>query len=206
MTVTRSQKACGVVLAVAVTAFVWDRSSSGSPAAASAAPASLLVPHEPVAAGSDAGKTNTSDALWRAGWASRLNAIAREQCLDASGAGDAFAISTPWTVEKPVEVIASTQPAVNVNKELADAFRRHRLDAVVVGHRGYANVEGQGIFVGEVFDGFKLMSVTKSTALFGLDNTRVELKLHVDSKLNRVGGVIENASPRAAERSGKMLK
>jgi hypothetical protein len=205
MAVTRSQKISGAVLAIAVGAFVWDRSSSGSIAAGVSAPASLLVAHEPGSGGGDVGKTNL-DGLWRAQLASRLSAIARAQCLDASCPEDAFATLTPWVIEKPVEVAPVAGSSQNGNKELADAFRHHHLDAVVVGRRGYANVEGQGIFVGEIFDGFTLVSVTKSSAVFGRDTARVELKLRLDSKLNHVGSMIENASPRAVDRSEKMSK
>jgi hypothetical protein len=79
---------------------------------------------------------------------------------------------------------------------MAEAFRKHRLEAVMVGLRGYANVDGQGVFVGETFDGGTLLSVTKASAVFRLEGLRIELRLNAESTVNRKGMVIENSSPR----------
>lgn len=203
MTLTKSQKIYGAVMLVAAGAFVWDRATSGPTAVEANAPNKETAALKETPALLESGSSIVIPELPadRNGLSERLSNLARQQCLDAGAPENAFGIPPEWLPAKPAPVVAVAAVPVEVetNKKLAEAFRGHRLDAVMVGLRGYANVDGQGVFVGETFDKFTLLSVTKSSAIFGLDGVRVELRLAVDSKLNRKGGVIDNASPRRGD-------
>jgi hypothetical protein len=193
MTLTKSQKIYGAVMLVAAGAFAWDRATSGPTAVEASKETPVLL---------ESGSMTIPELpADRNGLGERLSSLAREKCLDAAGSENAFGIPPEWLPEKiaPVPTVPVVPAEAEANKKLAEAFRSHRLDAVMVGLRGYANVDGQGVFVGETFDKFTLLSVTKSSAIFGLDGVQVELRLAVDSKMNRKGGVIDNASPRRGD-------
>ena len=123
--------------------------------------------------------------------------LARDEQLDLTACDNAFGLPQKW-VTRAVDPISPTvtAPLPTPNQKRVDSFRQHRLNAVMVGKRGYANLDGQGVFIGEFFDDFKLVSVTKTAAVFELEGSRVELRLTDESKLNRKGSVIENAAPR----------
>jgi hypothetical protein len=197
MTLTKSQKIYGAAMLVAAGAFVWDRATSGP------APVEASAPRKETPALLETSSLITIPELPadRNGLSQRLSSLARQQCLDAAAPDNAFGIPPEWLPEKPAPVptVPVVPAEVETNKRLAEAFRSHRLDAVMVGLRGYANVDGQGVFIGETFDKFTLLSVTKSSAIFGLDGVQVELRLAVDAKINRKGGVIDNASPRRGD-------
>ena len=200
MALTKAQKIYGAILAAAVGAFVSDRSASG-PVPASAA--SLVVPHDSTPLVKSTLKSGTGETganfslLARDGSTRRLEALARTECLDPSASDNAFELSPEWGLGSAGEPKADSavKPITEATLKVAEAFRKHRLDAVMVGLRGYANVDGQGVFIGETFDGGTLLWVTKTSAVFGLEGLRVELRLNVESTVNRKGTVIENSSP-----------
>lgn len=198
MTLTRSQKMYVAVLAVAAAAFVYDRATSAPTAAQGASgakDAALAVtdfapsPFPPLA---------LSGTAEQGGLNIRLQDLARTRCLDASAPENAFSLPPTWPMPKVAEreQVAADMAQTEMNRKLIDAFRQHRLEAVVVGQKGYANVDGQGVFVGETVDRFTLLSVTKSSAVFGLDQLRVELELPNNSRLHGRGNLLEHPSPR----------
>jgi hypothetical protein len=192
------QKVYGALLLAAVGGFIWDRMSSGPAAVEANASPDLVVPRDANSA-SGGIKAAPADVLGRSAWRQRLALLASNECLDPSSVPDAFEASEAWAngkIANPAPA-PSTQPDSKVNAELAAAFRKHRLDVVMVGARGYANVDGQGIFVGEMLDGFTLMQVTQKTAVFSRENLRVELRLPTDATLKHRGSIIENASPKS---------
>jgi len=203
MKLTRTQKIYGAVMIVAVGALVWDRSSTGPTAALASAGDSLLLQSAPkpiadIRTGRD--DPSNSFAASAAGnrFRQRLAILARDERLEAGVAENAFGLPKKW-LTKPVDPVLETGNATvpTQTQTRIETFRQHHLAAVMVGHRGYANVDGQGIFVGESLDGFKLISVTKTTALFELDGSPLELHLVSEIKVNRKSSVIENAAPRS---------
>ncbi len=202
MKLTRTQKIYATVMALAAGALVWDR-AGGAPATAEASAGKALLLQTSAKAVAETRSSredsNTSFAASAAGhrFRQRLAILARDEQLDPNLSTNAFALSTKW-VTKPVDPTSSVvgPPLPGLNEKRLDAFRQHHLAAVMVGHRGYANVDGQGVFVGETFDEFRLLSVTKSAARFGFEGLEVELHLLADAKLNHKGSVIENAVPR----------
>ena len=199
MTLTKAQKIYGAALILAAGAFAWDRWSSGSAPAEAAAAVSFAVPRD---AKVGAVKAQVLDAPARAGWFQRLARLASDACLDASNPDNAFE-PPGWGHERvndsnPATTIAEARSKADI--EAADAFRKHRLDMVMTGPRAYANVDGQGLFIGEVFDGFTLARVTKSTAVFARDQIRVELHLSTEANIKRRGTLIDNSSPKSGNR------
>ena len=203
MTLTRTQKIYGAVMIVAAGALVWDRSSTGpAKAVASAGDSPLLQSTPKPIADIRSGRDDSSNsfAASAAGnrFRQRMAILARDEQLDPAAAENAFGLPKKW-LTKPLDPALETvnSPVLSQTQTRIETFRQHHLAAVMVGHRGYANVDGQGIFVGESLDGFKLISVTKTTALFELDGSPLELHLVSEIKVNRKGSVIENAAPRS---------
>ena len=196
MTLTKSQKMYGAVMLLAAGAFVYDRATSGPSVAEAIAAKDALPVSEPLSL-----VIGPEGLIERDGLNSRLANLARAQCLDSSSSDNAFAMPPVWAPAMWQEATQNsvTPSDIEANKMLVDAFRLHHLDAVIVGQRGYANVDGQGVFAGESLEGFKLLYVTKSSAVFGLEGMRVELRLPIDSKLRGKGGVIENGPKRAGQ-------
>src|SRR5437870_5562979 len=71
--------------------------------------------------------------------------------------------------------VAGAGGVVSVWAEEWEAFGKARWEAVMVkGGGGEVWGEGRGFYVGQTRDGFKLLSVTKTSATFGLGGTKVE--------------------------------
>ncbi len=199
MTLTRTQKIYGGAMIVALLGLVWDRASVGPKAAEASAGGGLLMQSPLIAASEGRTGHDDSSSASVAGhhFSQRLAVLAKDQQLDPNVSGNAFGVSKAW-VAKPVKPASVADASViqGPSPKRVEAFREHHLGAVMVGLRGYANVDGQGVFVGEVFDDFKLLSVTKTAAVFECEGVQVQLRLALDPKLNRKGSLIENSAPR----------
>jgi hypothetical protein len=204
MKLNRKQSIYGGVMIVAAVAFAWDRIRSGpttpATAEASAQPAAdPLIRQKPTAipkAPRGSGPTATTVAAKAVPLAERLFAVARANNLDSSHADNAFALQRGWIKEKlPDTVQGQTHPdPTEADRKLVEAFRKHHLDAVMVGKRGgYAIIDGQTVLIGQTYHKFKLQAVTQTTATFTSGELEVELKLSVSQGVKRAGGVIENA-------------
>lgn len=198
MTLTRNQKFYSGAMVVALLGLVWDRASVGPKAAEASAVGSLLMQSPLIAASEVQSGRDDSSSANVAGhhFSQRLAVLAKDQQLDPNVSENAFGVPKAW-VAKPINPASVTDASAisGPRSRRVEAFREHHLGAVMVGLRGYANVDGQGVFVGEVFDDFKLLSVTKMAAVFEWEGVQVELRLAVDSKLNRKGSLIENSAP-----------
>lgn len=118
----------------------------------------------------------------------RLRAFAEERGLPATPAFDAFDPALDWVevkVDQPVETAA--KPV----RDPVDEFRKaHELIAVMAQQDGGIAVVSAGgatkgperkvyVRVGQTMDGFTLMSVTRTTAVFESDGKTAELTLPV---------------------------
>ena len=204
MKLTKQQKIYGAVMVLAGGAFIWDRATSGPAKVEGQTPADLLVQHDrPAAMGAPSLPLNStgtaSPSGAQRGVEQRLAAVAGAECLDPSSADDAFALSAMWRAKRlpePADPGPSVKPIdPRADREMAAAFiKRHQLGAVMVrGNRGYAIIDKTGVFVGQTYDHFKLLSVTKTAAVFACGEVRVELRLEGSATLKGDGGVIENA-------------
>jgi hypothetical protein len=204
MGLNKKQLAYGGVLAVAAGAFLWDRvTSTPMPAeAASAAVASAAKPAEAPVASASPGAARQSAHVGgtsnRENVADRLKSAAATHGLNVDEIADAFAVPADW-VPKAAAASGKT-PDNNEDVEAARAFaEKHVLNAVMVqSRRGYAIVDGQGVFVGSTVGKYKLMSVTKETAIFARDTVRVELRLGEKPRVWR-----ESADPAGGDADNK---
>jgi hypothetical protein len=211
MALNKKQMMYGVVLVTAAGGFIWDRMSGGGGpapaqgAAATAAPSASDQPAQTTAKDGGAESQASNDSKIRPSPTTgpvaiglRLSAVAGALCLNPANADSAFSVPPGWVKLKPVtEATPQTpQPAAPDRAELdrgaADAFRqKHHLDAVMMGKRATAMVDGHGVRIGQTLDKFELLSVTKTTATFGLRDARAELRL--PAKTTSDGQVIEDA-------------
>lgn len=176
MKLGRKQTIYGVVLGAAAVAFVIDRIFF-SPPAAGAAPAMTARPAHAEPQAAPAVPVTVSQAV-PAGWlADRLRAATRKSSQDLHDAGlrDVFVAPAGWRPARPATAVVSA-PKVPL---FADAFRReHHLGGIVIeGHNSRAIVDGQLIPVGQEFDGFRLVSLSRQSAQFVRGEEQVLLSL-----------------------------
>jgi hypothetical protein len=209
MAVNKKQMMYGVVLVAAAGGFIWDRMSGGggpAPAQAAATTAAPSASKDAAEPSADAGTVKSDESKPRPASPTtgpvaiglRLAAAGRTFCLDSANADSAFTVPPGWVKLKPVEVAAQQpqQPAgpdrAELDRAAAEVFgRKHHLDAVMMGKRATAMVDGRGVLIGQTLDKFELLSVTKTTATFGLRDARAELRL--PAKTTSEGQVIEDA-------------
>ncbi len=105
--------------------------------------------------------------------ARKLEQIAEQRGLDPTGVIDAFRPSPMWLQLREV-------PVDDVQAELlVERFRKaHTLAAVMgSGEKGWAIVDGRTLFIGQVLDGFTLVSVGRRSAVLESGDVRVLLTL-----------------------------
>jgi hypothetical protein len=211
MAFSKKQMMYGVVLVAAAGGFIWDRMNGGGGpapaqgAAATAAPSASKDGAEPTA-DAPSGKSDqskpraASPTTGPVALGQRLAAVGSAFCLNSANADSAFTVPPGWVKLKPVETATpqhqQSQPAgpdrTELDRAAAEAFRqKHHLDAVMMGKRATAMVDGRGVLIGQTLDKFELLSVTKTTATFGLREARAELRL--PAKTTSEGQVIEDA-------------
>jgi hypothetical protein len=189
MSLSRKQMIYGTVLTLAAGAFLWDRATSGPPPAAAAAndllieptsqkPASAAKASEPSEASSSQAATVTATSTTLR---ERLISVAKANQIESGSAPNAFSLQDGWVPKKAADPTPTAVKPVptDPDQKLAEAFRKHHLDGIVVGSNrtSYAIVDHNIVYVGQTFRQFKLLAVTKTTALFALRDAHVELRL-----------------------------
>jgi hypothetical protein len=193
MSLSRKQITYGTILTLAAGGFIWDRLTSGGPRSAPSAASDLLIqpssalkpaaPARSTPAGPDGSSSQAAAPADAPTLRDRLTAVAAVNQLQPGDAANAFALQDGWLPKKAVVpdpvVIKPTTPAPDPDQKLAEAFRKHHLDGIVVAANrpSYAIVDHNIVYVGQTYRQFTLLSVTKTTALFTLRDTRVELRL-----------------------------
>jgi hypothetical protein len=177
MPLSKKHLTYGGVLVIAAGAFLWDHVTS-APAPAEAA--SAAAPAPATQKSSDAAVSPAAPSRPTAGRENvglRLKSIASARQVDVDQTPDAFAVPADWL---PKSAPAAGKPSNNEEDvEAGRAFAdKHSLNAVMMqSKRGYAIVDGQGVFVGSLLGKYKLIAVTKETACFARDAVRIELRL-----------------------------
>jgi hypothetical protein len=181
MKLTRERKIFGGVLVVAVAALAFDQlggsSSDSSSASNGQDPNSLLMASTAASPSSAASRGNVASAANVADGPS----LAQRLAAAAGPAGatpapdqirDVFRIPRAWSGNTQVV-------AVSDDKLAADRFvQAHKLSAVskngssATGDGGVAVVDGKLLHPGAVIEGFKLVAVTRSSAVFGYAQQR----------------------------------
>ncbi len=172
MTLTKSQRVYVAIMVIAVVALLIDRTLlQPEPAQASALqytiPASERDPVDLEAPRSE-GPAPRQVAIAR-----KLEQIAEQRGLDPTGVIDAFRPSPMWLQLREV-------PVDDVQAELlVERFRKaHTLAAVMgSGDEGWAIVDGRTLLIGQVLDGFTLVSVGRRSAVLESGDARVLLTL-----------------------------
>lgn len=173
MKLGRKQTIYGVVLGAAAIAFVIDRIFFTPASAEAAVPPAMARPAavETLAVPPAVPVTASCQAI-PAGWlAGRLRAAAPAANADLR---DIFVAPASWRPAKPVAAIVAPKTQL-----FADAFRReHHLGGIVIdGRNSRAVVDGQLIPVGQSFDGFRLVSLSREAAQFVRGDEQVLLTL-----------------------------
>jgi hypothetical protein len=172
------QKIYVSVLGVCAMALMFDKTILG-PSDASAQPPAVPVVALAVDRSLDLQVDMTDgfdpDDSARANIANRLASVASRRGLGSDAVADAFRPAVSWYPEEQVVV----RPMVDAGSA-GDRFRQaHQLNAVMAGSRSFALVDGRTLLVGQKMDGFTLISVSETGAMFESDRGRVELTLPV---------------------------
>ncbi len=172
MTLSKSQGVYIAIMVIAVVALLIDRTLL-QPEPAQAATLQYAVPpsaRDPVAleAPRSEGPAPRQVAIAR-----KLEQVAEQRGLDPTGVIDAFRPSPMWLELGEVQV-DDVQAEV-----LVERFRKaHTLAAVMgSGDEGWAIVDGRTLLIGEVLDGFTLVSVGRRSAVLESGDARVLLTL-----------------------------
>ena len=204
---SKRQKVCGGVLALAAVAFGVDRwvigpgpseaqaetalagaaagsSSAGAPVAGRGAP-----PSGGLATRSDRATAPSGRSL-----ASRLQEATAAERLDLAVVADAFEPSALWAPPKTPAPVVVTPGPIAPKVDPAVEFRaHHKLTAVIksdVQGGGLAMIDGRTVVPGESpewLDGFQMVWVQDGRALFRHDGVEVELRLE-ETKLKKDAG------------------
>jgi len=177
MTLTKSQKVYVAIMIIAVLALLIDRTLLQPEQAAAGAASALqyaISPSTSIPDRSDPGSPRSEGPAPRqVAIARRLEQIAEQRGLDPTRVIDAFRPSPMW-------IHVGDVPVGPVRAELlAERFRKaHTLAAVMgSGDEGWAIVDGRTLFIGQVLDGFTLVSVGQRSAVLASGDARVVLSL-----------------------------
>lgn len=173
MRLSKGQKVCAVILALALGGLVVDRVFLGyeiaSPDQAAADTRdSRPTPPDPSTASFDPLESTFGQPLTE-----RLEAMAISYGLDPADTRNAFRLSPGWMAD------CRRKAPADQHLTPAERFTRdHQLLAVILTpDADSAAVDGNCLFVGEKLDGFELVSVSEHSAAFESDGERVVLRL-----------------------------
>ncbi len=172
MTLTKAQRVYVAIMVIGLVALLIDRTLlQPEPAQATA----LLYAISPSTRDPDDLQTPRSEgpAPRQVAIARKLEQFAQQRGLDPTGVIDAFRPSPMWLALDEVPVGAG-QAELSVER-----FRKaHTLAAVIgSGEEGCAIVDGRTLFIGQVLDGFTLVSVGRRSAVLESGDARVVLTL-----------------------------
>ena len=175
---SRKRSTYTVILGLAILALLADRFLLGYGQARRAEAGGATVPTkphvrpEPGSGDSQGPEPRGPGPTSRA--ADRLRALARRERIDMNDVSDAFAVGRSWLAEKP-----PAAPAVPAEESAASAFRNaHQFIGILTDELGSSAIVGDVCLrVGDVLDGFVLVSVGDRVVVFARGKTRVELGL-----------------------------
>ena len=180
MTLTRSRKIVLAILALAATALLVDRlvlaPSASGPARARAAPTADERPE-----GAGAAKSASPPTAPEVGsgprLADRLETVATPFDLDPDRLRDGFVPADAWLEEllEPPAEAETPEPQVSPADRFAE---RHTLTSVILTARSSsAVIDGKVVPVGQTIEGFRLIRLTRQSAVFEAGGEEVELSL-----------------------------
>jgi hypothetical protein len=180
MKLTRERKIYAGLLALGILGLAVDRMTS-TPQEAKADDAAALVASPPT--GRPKGPAIAKKGVTRVaagglqGISHRLRAAAAANGLPDKSSVDVFRPSRAWAGEVMAEV-----PAPKAMDEVARFKAVHRLTAVLVnGRKSRAIIDGKALLLGEVLEGFRLISVDHQRAMLQSEAGRMVLALDAAS-------------------------
>jgi hypothetical protein len=173
MKLSKRQKVCCVILALALGVLIVDRAifyPEGGPAKASAD--STQAQDERVAAATEYPDIQPSTAKL----IQQLEKLCPDDNLDFNQVRDAFSLPASWLAE----VGLGNHPGFE--QSTTDRFAQsHQLKAVVVdGQSRYVLVDDHFLVIGQELDGFRLVAVDEDSATFAAGGKPVVLRLAND--------------------------
>ena len=172
MTLTKSQRVYVAIMVIVMVALLIDRTLL-QPEPAQASVLQYAVPSSERDPGDLEAPRSEGPAPRQVAIARKLEQIAEQRGLDPTGVIDAFRPSPIWlqSSEAPVEI---EQPELLVERFM----KAHTLAAVMgSGKDGSAIVDGRTLLIGQVLDGFTLVSVGRRSAVLESGDARVLLTL-----------------------------
>ncbi len=172
MTLTKSQRVYVAIMVIVMVALLIDRTLL-QPEPAQASVLQYAVPSSERDPGDLESAPSEGPAPRQVAIARKLEQIAEQRGLDPTGVIDAFRPSPIWlqASEVPVEI---EQPELLVERFM----KAHTLAAVMgSGKDGWAIVDGRTLLIGQVLDGFTLVSVGRRSAVLESGDARVLLTL-----------------------------
>ena len=166
----------GVALAADQLFFADAQASSDASAPQAIAAAEMAPAFDPQQAQFAVTELNSTNSL-----AHRLKAIAERHELSVADVNNAFEPTTGW-VAPPAQVV---KPLVLPGKEFES---RHQLSAIMSNARGgVAIVDSKPVEVGQELDGFKLVSLSTTRAVFKAGEAEAVLELKLPSAVTEGG-------------------
>ena len=176
MKLSTKQKAYVSVLALGVTALAFDRAFLLGPQQATGGVRAVQPASLPAVAVADTSRSvSTTGGLStpHMNIADRLDTLAEAREFDLMGVPDVFRPSPAWLPREPVvEGPVSGRPSV------ATIPGSLRLTAVMAsGQGGYAIINGEFLFIGDMIDGYRLVEVRARSVVLESNGTAIELTL-----------------------------
>ncbi len=177
MAPSKKPKLVVCILGLAVAALVADRALLGSgkpgPKEATAEPSAAPAAATNTPAKCPPATPRQSRETVQESLTCRLKAISEADGFDSAKVRDAFCLAPAWA--KDLGPAVPSSPEQDKAKQLK---MDHQLMAVMMAREGgYAIVDGKCLRIGQVLDGFTLISVTEHSAVLESDGLRVELKV-----------------------------
>jgi len=180
--ITKKQAVYGGLLAVAVAALAIDRLFFSEPSTAQASPAvaeAAAAPALPSVEKTGKPEPAVSDSVPTDGLIS--DHLQSMPMVDLKAMPDAFAPSKVWTLAchpPPPPPPPLPAPPPKIDHSAADFAAAHKLSAVLTSHNGgSAIVDDEMVRVGQMIDGFTLISVQSTAARFSNGSAVVDLKM-----------------------------
>jgi hypothetical protein len=175
---SKKQTVYSGLLAVAVVALAIDRIFYSEPATAQASPVATQAQAAPALPSPE--KTSTPEpAITVTAPSDGLisDHLKLMPMVDLKAMPDAFAPSKAWTLASRPPPLPSA-PVEKIDHSAADFAAAHTLSAVLASHNGGAAiVNGEMLRVGQILDGFTLISVKSNTARFTNGTSIVDLTM-----------------------------
>jgi hypothetical protein len=192
MKMTRERKIYGALLCLGIAALGADKlffSPAEAPAASlliqSSGPKPVIAHNKPVVSPPAEPQTKDQPLMGLGVLADRMRGMAEAERLDLADARDAFRPPVAWVGNIAIPTQTQQQPGLGAGDAFAAFHEKHHLIAVLKSSKGgMAILDGKSVRPGQTVDGFKLLRVGESSAVFESNGKTVEMQLPVNAQLD----------------------